>query len=157
MKTYLLYESKTGNTKQLADVIQELFQASMVDTLDEADLVFFGSWTDKGTFAEAMIEQAKHIHHKKVFIFGTCGFGGEAYREQLYERAAALLDDTNQVVGHFYCQGKMPPAVRDRYVSMLHEHPDDQKLQVSVRNFDQALSHPDSADLTALRAALALL
>lgn len=58
-------------------------------------------------------------------------FGGsEDYYEQLFRRAAALLDDSNEIIGHFYCQGKMPMGVRNRYVAMLREHPDDKNMQV---------------------------
>ena len=38
-------------------------------------------------------------------------------------------------------------AVRDRYVSLITEHPDDKKIKVSIDNFDKALSHPDENDL----------
>ena len=49
--------------------------------------------------------------------------------------------------GAFFCQGKMPMSVRERYVQMMTAHPDDKKLQVSLNNFDTALSHPDEIDL----------
>ena len=41
----------------------------------------------------------------------------------------------------------MPIQVRERYVALIKEHPDDKNLQVSVENFDKALSHPDEKDL----------
>lgn len=154
MKINVCCASQTGNTTMLADLIKNTYRSDLVPTPEEADLVFLGSWTDKGSMADSMLERARTLKHKKVFIFGTCGFGGHDYQEQLFQRARAELDSSCQVVGHFYCQGKMPMAVRDRYVSMLREHPDDKKLQISVDNFDQALSHPDDQDLTDLKAVL---
>lgn len=151
MKVCVMYESKTGNTKMLADIIEEVFKDQLVSEPEDAELVFMGSWTDKGSFAGTMAEKAQTLRNKKVFIFGTCGFGGEEYYQQLFMRASALLDGSNRVIGHFYCAGKMPLAVRDRYVSMLREHPDDRYLQVSVENFDRSLSHPDDRDLSDLR------
>ena len=81
----------------------------------------------------------------------ACGFGGSSeYYERLFERAAALLDESNAVIGYYYCQGKMPMAVKARYLSMLREHPEDKKLEASIQNFEEALSHPDREDLERL-------
>lgn len=157
MKINICYASQTGNTKMLADLIEDTYRAYLVPTCEEADLVFLGSWTDKGCMVGSIQEYAKHLRHKKVFLFGTCGFGGRDYQEQLFQRASAMLDDSCQIIGHFYCQGKMPVAVRDRYVSMLQEHPDDRHLQVSIDNFDQALGHPNAQDFNDLKAVLAQL
>ena len=41
--------------------------------------------------------------------------------------------------------------IRDRYVDLIKEHPDDKRLKVSVENFDKALPHPDQEDLRCLR------
>ena len=155
MKVCVLYDSVTGNTRMLAEVIEKKYAALLTENLAEADVVFLGSWTDKGSFSEKMKEQAEKIRGKKVFIFGTCGFGGSPeYYERLFERAAALLDESNTVIGHYYCQGRMPMAVKDRYVSMLREHPEDKKLEASIQNFEEALTHPDSEDLEKLSEAL---
>ena len=155
MKICVLYDSVTGNTRMLAEVIEKKYAALLTENPAEADVVFLGSWTDKGSFSEKMKEQAEKIRGKKVFIFGTCGFGGSPeYYERLFERAAALLDESNTVIGHYYCQGRMPMAVKDRYVSMLREHPEDKKLEASIQNFEEALTHPDSEDLEKLSEAL---
>ena len=102
MKVCVLYDSVTGNTRMLAEVIEKKYAALLTENPAEADVVFLGSWTDKGSFSEKMKEQAEKIHEKKVFIFGTCGFGGNSeYYERLFERAAALLDESNTVIGHY--------------------------------------------------------
>jgi uncharacterized membrane protein len=48
-------------------------------------------------------------------------------------------------------QGKMPQSVRERYMKMKEnpEHP--ANLDALIKNFDCALSHPDSDDLEKLR------
>ena len=38
-------------------------------------------------------------------------------------------------------------AIRDRYIKLITEHPEDSNLKVSIENFDKALSHPDTMDL----------
>lgn len=155
MKIYVICDSKTGNTRMLEEVIRQRYAGNITENPQEADVVFMGSWTDKGNCSEKVSNAVKEIKGKKVFIFGTCGFGGsEDYYEQLFRRAAALLDDSNEIIGHFYCQGKMPMGVRNRYVAMLREHPDDKNMQVSLDNFDRALSHPDKQDLEKLSSVL---
>ena len=46
----------------------------------------------------------------------------------------------------FFCQGKMPLQTKEHYIKMITEHPEDQKLKVSLENFEKALSHPDETD-----------
>lgn len=151
MRICVIYESVTGNTRMLAEVIQKKYADMLTENPQEADVIFLGSWTDKGSFSEKMREQAEKIRGKKVFIFGTCGFGGSReYYENLFERAAALLGGSNEIIGHYYCQGKMPLSVKERYVSMLQEHPEDKRMQASLENFEAALTHPDQKDLDRL-------
>lgn len=93
------------------------------------------------------------LQNKNIAYFGTAGFGGSAdYYEQLWQRVAAQLPESNRLLGHFFCQGKMPIGTRERYVHLLTAHPEDAKLRMSVENFDRALSHPDEADLSAAKA-----
>ena len=107
MKACIQYDSKTGNTKQLADVIRKTFSQNLVDTPEQADVIFLGSWTDKGSCSQAIQAVAENLQNKKLFLFGTCGFGGsQAYYDQIFRRTAALLPASNQIIGHFYCQGK---------------------------------------------------
>ena len=151
MKICVLYDSVTGNTKMLADVIEKKYMGTLTDDPADADVVFLGSWTDKGSFSEKMKEQAEKIHGKKVFIFGTCGFGGsEEYYGKLFERAAGLLDESDEIIGHYYCQGKMPMSVRRYYESKLLEEKEHDKVEKMIENFDMALVHPDKTDMSAL-------
>lgn len=154
MKVNVLYESRTGNTKLLADLIRKNYEGSLVSTPDEADLVFLGSWIDRGEMAASMRKAASAIHGKKVFLFGTCGAADPEYFQQLFLRAKSLLDESNHVVGHFYCQGKMPLRFRESYITMLESRPDDPKVLDRIKNFDLALHHPNKQDLTALQQVL---
>ena len=152
MKACIQYDSKTGNTKQLADVIRKTFSQNLVDTPEQADVIFLGSWTDKGSCSQAIQAVAENLQNKKVFLFGTCGFGGsEAYYDQIFRRTAALLPASNQIIGHFYCQGKMPVSVKERYLKMLQEDPGNSRLQQSLENFEHARTHPDQQYLRQLQ------
>lgn len=156
-KIAIIYKSVTGNTKLIAEAMREECKDDVVycgepqENID-ADLYIVGSWTDKGTCAKEIGEFLQSLENKKIAYFGTAGFGGSPeYYESLYERAAKMVSDSNQMLGHFFCQGKMPMSVRNRYVQLLQENPEDRKMQVSVQNFDKALSHPDEKDIADAR------
>lgn len=156
MNIAVVYSSVTGNTEKVAEAIKNAVAASGENVTYfgkpqsgiEADVYFIGSWTDKGTCSAETAEMLKETNGKKIAYFGTAGFGGEqSYFDALSSRALSLLPEGNEVLGSFFCQGKMPMSVRERYVKMITAHPDDKKLQVSLDNFDAALTHPDEEDL----------
>lgn len=153
MKIAIVYQSLTGNTKAVAQAIREALSDQEIVLFGEpqsveADLYLVGSWTDKGMCHQGIEEYLKSLKHKKIAYFGTAGFGGsQEYYDSLFQRVAGIVDGSNELLGSFYCQGKMPQSVRQRYEAMLQEHPDDKRAQASLENFDRALSHPDEDDL----------
>lgn len=159
MKIGIVYESKTGNTKIIAESIREVCQEAEhkvifkdIKDLDskseEVDLYFLGSWTDKGDCGDSINEFCKGLNKQKIALFGTAGFGGSAeYYQSLTDRFADALAEDNTIMGSFYCQGKMPTGIRNRYTKLLRENPEDEKLEVSIENFDKAQSHPDKDDI----------
>ena len=158
MSYSIVYSSRTGNTALLAQTIREALPAG--DCLYfgapdaralEADTIYVGFWTDKGTCDESIANFLQSVTGQKVFLFGTAGFGGApAYFAQILERVEQNLKDTN-MVGSYMCQGKMPEAVRSRYLAM-EESP---RRTAMLENFEQALSHPDAQDLARLKEAVA--
>ena len=155
MKIAIVFDSQTGNTAQVAQAIREACEGHDIvafgpppQNVDQAELVFAGSWTDKGTLTPAMQEFLHSLYGKRVAIFGTAGFGiSELYFASLAERFKAEVPQGNQVVSTFFCTGKMPQAVRTRYEAQLKEKPGDGKLESMIKAFDLALTHPDQADL----------
>ena len=158
MKYAIVYSSKTGNTALLANTIRETLPAA--DCLYcgvpsaqalEAERIYVGFCTDKGTCDGETASFLGQITNQQVFLFGTAGFGGApAYFEKILNAAQENLSDSAQVVGRYMCQGKMPMGVRRRYEAM-EESPN---RQVMLDNFDRALSHPDQQDLEALKNAI---
>lgn len=157
MKIAIMYKSISGNTKLLAEEIAKEVQSELVylgtprnDV--EADLYIVGSWTDKGMCDGELVEFLKGLHNKKIAYFGTAGFGGSAtYFDTLFERIKVNVEESNQILGYYFCQGKMPMSVRDRYVKLLSENPKDAKMQQNIENFDQALEHPNVNDFRNVR------
>lgn len=153
MSYSILCSSKTGNTDKLAQRAREVLGEESECPVADADLVLLGSWTDKGGMDPALADALPQLAGKRVFLFGTCGFGGsQAYYDRVLDRFAAALPEGARVVGRFMCQGQMPPAVRERYVKMSNQDP--ARFEAMIENFDRALGHPDAADLDAFETAL---
>ena len=155
MKIAVVYKSLTGNTKLVAEAIgNALMEEHDVcvcepEACREADLYFVGSWIDKGNCTKEIGEFLGTLENQKIALFATAGFGGsKEYYDALADRIKAQIPESNKVVGVYFCQGKMPMSVRDRYVAMLKANPEDKNMEVNVKNFDEALSHPNEADLT---------
>lgn len=164
VKYAILFSSKTGNTRLLADAIRAALpeedcaffgEAGAVAEIPEAKTVYLGFWTDKGNGDEAALNVLKNLRNKNVFLFGTAGFGVEdAYFQRVLNNVKVSMDESNTLVGEFMCQGKMQQAVRDRYVKMKEQPDAAPNLDQMIDNFDRALSHPDAADLENLRQAI---
>lgn len=156
MSYSIVYSSRTGNTALLAQYLQatlpaeELLYCGAPDSrAQEATIVFAGFWTDKGSSDEVASAFLKTLCGKKVFLFGTAGFGGsDVYFARILTGVKANLNASNTVIGSYMCQGKMPLSVRQRYESMLPLQPE--KMQQLIENFDEALTHPDQTDLEKL-------
>ena len=174
MKYAVVYASSTGNTGILAHEIQTYMEkrngecvwfgkaADAVSAtglpgrdsaagLPEADILFAGFWTDKGNCSEEMGTFLESLHGKKLFLFGTAGFGGsEEYFSRILGQVRGHIAGDNEVIGTYMCQGKMPVSVKARYEKMLESDPENERMKAMITNFDQALSHPDERDLAGL-------
>ncbi len=162
MKYAVIYESATGNTKMLADEIEKILGAEdcvcfgmpgeNLQREEEAELLFLGFWTDKGECSEKIGKYMETLRGRKVFLFGTAGFGGsEQYFSRILSRVTSHLPEGNTVEGTYMCQGKMPQSVRKRYEAMQEKAPQDDKIKRMIENFDRALPHPDKEDMNRLR------
>lgn len=161
MRKYsIVFNSKTGNTALLAGKIKDILMEGTCiycgppeEQAKEADLIFVGFWTDKGSCNEETADFLQGLDAKKVFLFGTAGFGGsEEYFSRILSRVREHLKESNLLAGSFMCQGKMPQSVRNRYESMLEQNP--VQMRSMIENFDLALAHPDDKDLMHLEEAV---
>ena len=154
----IVCESLTGNTAMLAEALRTHLQAesatvtapALADS-DSSDVFFVGSWTDKGDCAANTAAFLEKLEHKKVFLFGTCGFGRtEAYYDTVYRRFADHLKPNNRIIGHYICQGKMPESVLHRYEAMKGANPECSRWDECIENYNQALCHPNGDDMQRL-------
>ena len=158
MKYAIVYSSKTGNTGRLAQTLKEtlppedcLYCGGPDARALEAEVLYVGFWTDKGTCDVETAAFLRTVTNQQVFLFGTAGFGGAPeYFAQILHRVEETLPAGARVIGRYMCQGRMPAGVRRRYEAMEESG----KRQMLLDNFDRALSHPDQADLEGLRRAV---
>ena len=162
MKYAIVYSTRTGNTKMLAETIRDTLPAGDCvyfgapnEKALQADRIYVGFWTDKGSCDEDTARFLSTVTQQEVYLFGTAGFGSQqAYFDQVAARAAEHLPQGVKLAGSFMCQGKMPLAVRQRYLNMQSSGMQVPNLNLLIENFDKALTHPDAQDLAALAAAV---
>lgn len=80
-KYAIVYSSKTGNTKMLAERLQEvlpkqdcLYCGAPDERAMTAERLFVGFWCDKGTSDAETEAFLKNVRGKEVYLFGTAGF-----------------------------------------------------------------------------------
>ena len=120
----------------------------------EADVVFVGFWCDKGSCSPAVQHFLQGLVGKRVFLFGTCGFGeSDEYFAQILERVRAYLPADAQYIGGAMCQGKMGMGVKRRYEGMLEKNPENAQARMLIDNWNKAQSHPNEDDVSRIAAA----
>ncbi|MEG0169355.1 flavodoxin family protein BilS [Anaerorhabdus sp.] len=155
MKNAIIYSSKTGNTELLANIIKEnienLVYCGQPESGIDADVYFVGSWVDKGSFDTSILDFLKTLKNTKIFLFGTAGFqSSKPYYDRILGSVKESIDSSNEIIGEYMCQGKMPMAVKQKYETMDLSNA---KFNVAgfIDNFNKALSHPDTNDLDTLK------
>ena len=155
MKTQVLYKSRTGNTEKVAKAVFSAIPGSDKDIArldgqtdyDKADIYFIGFWTDCGTASVEILDYLSSLQGKKIALFGTCGMGGNpAYLKKIEESIRVFIEDDNEYLGAFICQGKMPIQVREKYTKMKNGK-NNLQIDTMIHNFDMAMLHPDQKDL----------
>lgn len=160
LKTQVLYVSGTGNTERIAEVIYRQIPGFSKDIrkLDacfekySADTYFIGFWANRGSASVEVLDFLSDLHGKNIALFATCGMGKRPeYYRKIANSVSAFIPEDNRYLGDFFCQGKMPMQVRRKYEQMETPENADMVAQM-IRNFDEALLHPDREDFAKARA-----
>lgn len=128
--------------------------STLATQASEADVVFVGFWCDKGSCSPAAQHFLQGLAGKRVFLFGTCGFGeSDEYFAQILDRVRAYLPADAQYIGGAMCQGKMGMGVKRRYEGMLERDPENAQARMLIDNWNKAQSHPNKDDVSRIAAA----
>ncbi len=158
MKTLIIYSSKTGNTKAVAEAIASDFKdatfCSVSDNpnIQDFDCIICGYWVDKGmpdTDAKRFIES---IENKKVILFGTLGaYPDGEHAEHCKVKARELLQDKNNtLLGSWLCMGKVDPQLLARMAEKYsHAHPMDEERKARI---EEGNKHPNEKDFADAKA-----
>ncbi len=154
MKKAIIYSSKTGNTKQIAEAIHSVFppdtaifpveKAPEPDTLD---FLALGYWADRGTADSKMKKYMEQVKGKKVAIFGTLGaYPDSDHARDIIGSVKTILAD-NEIMGSFICQGKVDPALIER----MNKIPGHEMTPERKARLEEAAKHPNEDDFTNAR------
>lgn len=156
MSYIVVYSSRTGNTKKIAEAIVSALPESTPcvpvseapESFAEYDGVFFGFWADQGNANKEAQAVIKRLNNKKVALFATFGVPPQMpHASQTMKAAADLLPDGQTPVGLFKCQGKVDPKVIELMYKMFPEgHPHGRNPEREARH-KEAASHPDEQDV----------
>ncbi|WP_251454341.1 flavodoxin family protein [Veillonella intestinalis] len=156
MNSIVIYSSRTGNTKQVAEAILSVLPAGTACVpVNEApadlatyDVVFMGFWADQGNADKAAQTVLKRLDADKVALFATLGVPPMMpHAKETMTAAIGLLPKGQTPVGTFMCQGKVDPKVIEMMYKMFPEgHPHGRSAERDERH-RQGASHPDETDL----------
>jgi len=137
MKALIIYESyHHGNTRKVAEAMGAALDAKLarpqdidVITLNDYDLIGFGSGIYKGRFHAKVIEFIDRLPpmNKKAFLFYTCGMDrGEPYTREI---SGKLTQKGFTVVGKFSCPGWDTIPALAWFGGIKKGHPDEADLE----------------------------
>jgi flavodoxin len=154
MTMLIVYSSRTGNTKKIAEAIAAVMPEAKLASIDTApapddfDWVALGFWVNKGLPDNAMLRYMQTIRKSTVALFGTLGaWPNSEHAKKCIQRSEALLaapEAGNTVLGTFLCQGRVDPAVislMQQQASPAHPMTEERKQRLL-----EAAKHPDEQD-----------
>ncbi len=152
MKTLIVYSSKTGNTRKLAQAIHlelpcaDLSRVEMAPNPCNYDLILLGFWVENGTADENMQLYMKRLSGQKVALFATLGaYPDSKHAAESLDATAKLIPDC-EIIGHFICQGAIDPELIEWMEALPKDHgygPTESRKKL----WKDAAGHPDETDL----------
>lgn len=150
MKSLLVYSSKTGNTKKLAEAILENLPGEKVlSSIDEApapdgyDLVNVAFWFQAGKPDPKSQEYLAKITNQKVILAATHGAAKNSpYAQNGMKFALDIIPDA-QVLATFSCQGEVNPEFLEKAAAKTEPPP-------WLSDAKTANGHPDEKDIAEL-------
>jgi flavodoxin len=150
MKTLIVYSSKTGNTKKLAESVSDMIGGEkslcpVSEAPDPAgyDLVVLGFWLKAGKPDPASSDYLAGVGDSRLFLFATHAAAVDsAHAEKAMEHAKSLCPSA-QIAGTFNCPGEVDPVFLEKAYKKDPPPP-------WIGDAPAAAGHPDSTDIARL-------
>ena len=164
----IVYSSKTGNTRKLAEGIhrgladvlgQEARLAAVEENPDPTgmDWLLVGFWADRGNADQKTLQYLQSLDGRKIGLFGTLGaYPDSDHAKAISGRTRETAAEKNTVLGCFLCQGKIDPTLTERFKSLPADNPHAMTPERMERH-REAAKHPDEKDIEAAVAACLLI
>ena len=123
MKGIIIYSSKTGNTKRMAEKIYEAlkdeYEMTIKNIRDSPDMesyefVLLGGWVDRGTLESQARKYLDKIKNKKLGLFATLGaMPNSEHGKKVIKNLEELLKDKDSL-GQYICPGLVDPKMIEK-------------------------------------------
>ena len=151
MKMLVVYSSRTGNTRMIAEAIHSVMpegtQITSVESAPEPegyDFIALGFWVDKGAPDSAMAAYMDKVQGTSVGLFGTLGAWPDSDHARESMQKAVDRVAGNNVLDTFICQGKVDPRLLTIMAKMMdNPHPMTEERKARI---EEAAKHPDEKD-----------
>ena len=154
MRILVVYSSRTGNTKKVAEAIFSAMPLSTVlSPVNLApcpvffDCVIMGFWNRRAAPDTAMLKFMEGVRGKKVGLFATQGAWPDSDHSRRFMDTARQAVSDNEVLAEFVCMGKVDPALLEMEAALppaLRRHSMTEERQLRLQ---EAEKHPDEHDL----------
>jgi len=155
MKVLVLYSSRTGNTKKIAETIyEEIGKGDCFSVEDypknnfnEYDLIFLGSWINRGDFSKELKKAIENIKNKKIAYFATMGaYPNSEHAKKITANIEEFLVK-NIVLGGFFSLGAVDPEHLKKYNTKEYSSSKHPMTPERIKRLQEAKSHPDENDV----------
>lgn len=149
----VIFSSVTGNTKKVAHEIlkimpegTEIYDLKELKNESDADLLVLGYWADRTTANKEMREFMEGLKGKKVITFGTLGaYPDSEHAKKTKENVSKLLEENNEVLGNFLCQGKIDTKITEMFKKIGAKGPHVMTPE-RIKMHEDSESHPNEDD-----------
>ena len=165
----IIYSSRSGNTRAVAEHLAARLELGAVNARDELkarmadrgpdgrlmrgdtagaadEILLLGFWAWRCGPNPTMRDLMRGLRNRRVFLFGTMAAWphSDHARDCLTCARELLAGGGNEVLGHFFCQGRLDPTVRKN-----SRHPATPERE---QRLAEAEKHPNAEDFAAAEA-----